>query len=112
MPGDQGPQGRVPLWTGLRLRRRLHLPGLIEDMEPNPLRAHKGFGSSDREIAGRLLLTYGGKSDSEAVTLAAERLAAILPGSETKEFPQLDHFGIERTAPREVAKAVSNYFLR
>src|SRR5688572_13092316 len=43
-----------------------------------------------------------GKSDSAAVTLAMERLAAILPHSETKEFPRLDHFGIERTAPREV----------
>jgi hypothetical protein len=58
-----------------------------------------------REIAGGVLLMYGGKSDSKAVTLAMERLAAILRRSETKEFPRLDHFGIERTAPREVAKA-------
>ena len=65
-----------------------------------------------REIAGGVLLMYGGKSDSKAVTLAVERLTAILPHSETKEFPELDHFGIERTAPREVAKAVSDYFLR
>jgi pimeloyl-ACP methyl ester carboxylesterase len=65
-----------------------------------------------REIAGGVLLMYGGKSDSAAVTLAMERLAAILPHSETKEFPRLDHFGIERTAPREVAKAVSDYFLK
>jgi hypothetical protein len=55
---------------------------------------------------------YGGKSDSTAVNLAVERLAAILPHSETKEFPKLDHFVIERAAPREVAKAVSNYFLK
>jgi len=55
---------------------------------------------------------YGGKSDSKAVTLAVERLTAILPHSETKGFPRLDHFGIERTAPREVAKAVSDYFLK
>ena len=54
----------------------------------------------------------GGKSDSTAVTLAMEQLAAILPQSETKEFPRLDHFGIERTAPREVARAVSDYFLK
>jgi pimeloyl-ACP methyl ester carboxylesterase len=65
-----------------------------------------------REIAGGVLLMYGGKSDSKAVTLAMERLAAILPHSETKGFPRLDHFGIERTAPREVAKAVSDYFLK
>ena len=65
-----------------------------------------------REIASGVLLMYGGKSDSAAVTLAIERLAAILPHSETREFPRLDHFGIERTAPREVAKAVSDYFLK
>jgi uncharacterized membrane protein YphA (DoxX/SURF4 family) len=65
-----------------------------------------------REIAAGVLLMYGGKSKSTAVTLAMERLAAILPHSETKEFPTLDHFGIERTAPREVARAVSNYFLK
>jgi len=65
-----------------------------------------------REIAGDVLLMYGGKSDSKAVTLAMERLAAILLHSETKEFPNFDHFGIERTAPREVAKEVSDFFLK
>jgi pimeloyl-ACP methyl ester carboxylesterase len=65
-----------------------------------------------REITGGVLLMYGGRSDSKAVTLAMERLAAVLPYSVTKEFAKLDHFGIERTAPREVAKAVSDYFLK
>jgi hypothetical protein len=65
-----------------------------------------------RKIAGGVLLMFGGRSDSKAVTLAMERLAAILPHSETKEFPRLNHFGIERTAPREVAKAVTDYFLK
>jgi pimeloyl-ACP methyl ester carboxylesterase len=65
-----------------------------------------------REVGADVLLMYGGRSDSKAVTLAMERLAAILPHSATKEFPRLDHFGIERTAPREVAKAVSDFFLR
>jgi pimeloyl-ACP methyl ester carboxylesterase len=65
-----------------------------------------------REVAGGVLIMYGGRSDSKAVTLATQRLAAILPHSVTKEFPQLDHFGIERTAPREVANAVSDYFLQ
>ena len=65
-----------------------------------------------REIAAGVLLMYGGKSRSKAVNLAMERLSAILPHSETREFPKLDHFGIERTAPREVAKAVNDYFLK
>jgi hypothetical protein len=55
-------------------------------------------------------LSVGGRPS--VLTLAMERLAAILPLSETKEFPILDHFGVERTAPREVAKAVSDYFLK
>jgi pimeloyl-ACP methyl ester carboxylesterase len=65
-----------------------------------------------REVAAGVLLMYGGKSNSRAVDLAMEHLAATLPRAETKEFPRLDHFGIERTAPREVAKAVSDYFLK
>lgn len=85
---------------------------------PENLREWREIGRLDssyehyREVAAGVLLMYGGRSDSRAVTLAAERLAAILPQSETKEFPRLDHFGIERTAPREVAKAVSEYFLK
>lgn len=64
-----------------------------------------------REIAAVVLLMYGGRSDSAAVNLATERLAAVIPRSETTEFPRLDHFGIERTAPREVAMAVADFFL-
>jgi hypothetical protein len=55
---------------------------------------------------------YGGKSNTTWVDLAMERLAVVLPRSETKEFPKLDHFGIDKKAPREVAKAVSAYFLK
>jgi pimeloyl-ACP methyl ester carboxylesterase len=65
-----------------------------------------------REVAARVLLMYGGKSDSRSVTLAVERLAKIIPCLETREFPQLDHFGIERTAPGEVAKVVCDFFLK
>jgi pimeloyl-ACP methyl ester carboxylesterase len=65
-----------------------------------------------REVAAGVLFMYGGRSDSRAVDLVVERLPTILPSSETKVFPRLDHFGIERTAPREVAKAVGDYFLR
>jgi hypothetical protein len=63
-----------------------------------------------REITASVLLMYGGKSDSPAVDLVIERLPAIIPHIETKKFPKLDHFGIERTAPREIARAVSAYF--
>ncbi|MBV9228676.1 MAG: alpha/beta hydrolase [Chloroflexi bacterium] len=65
-----------------------------------------------REITAGVLLMYGGKSDLPWVYPALERLAAVIPQSETEEFPKLDHFGIDKKAPREVAKAVSAYFLK
>ena len=65
-----------------------------------------------REIAAGVLLMYGGKSDLPWVHPAMERLAAVLPRSETKAFPRLDHFGIDKKAPQEVARAVSDYFLK
>lgn len=65
-----------------------------------------------REISADVLLMYGGKSNAKWVDMAMERLAAVLSQSETKEFPKLDHFGIDKKAPRDVAKAVSEYFLK
>jgi hypothetical protein len=85
---------------------------------PENLREHQEVARLDstyqnyREIAANVLLMYGGKSNMKWVDLATERLAAVLPQSETKEFPTLDHFGIDKKAPREVAKAVSEYFLK
>jgi len=85
---------------------------------PENLREHKEVAQLDssytnyREIAAGVLLMYGGKSDAKWVNMAMERLAAVLPQSETKEFPRLDHFGIDKRAPREVARAVSEYFLK
>ncbi|HEX2988135.1 MAG TPA: alpha/beta hydrolase [Chloroflexota bacterium] len=64
-----------------------------------------------REVVADVLLMYGGRSDSLAVDLQVERLPAILSSFKTRQFPTLDHFGIERTAPREVADAVAGYFV-
>jgi len=65
-----------------------------------------------QEVSASVLLLYGGRSDSKAVDLMVERLPAVIPRCETKEFPELDHFGIERTAPRQVAQVVGDYFLK
>lgn len=65
-----------------------------------------------RGIAAGVLLMSGGKSDLPWVHPALERLAAVLPQSETQEFPKLNHFGIDKKAPREVAEAVCAYFLK
>jgi pimeloyl-ACP methyl ester carboxylesterase len=85
---------------------------------PEGLREHQEVVRLDnsyenyRAITADVLLMYGGKSDSSAVNLAMERLAAVLPRSETREFPKLDHFGIDQRAPQEVARAVSAFFLK
>jgi pimeloyl-ACP methyl ester carboxylesterase len=65
-----------------------------------------------RAITAQVLLMYGGRSDSPWVNLAIERLAAVLPRSETRVFAKLDHFGIDQKAPQEVASAVSAFFLQ
>ena len=95
-----------------------HERKLMLGLLPENLREHHEVARLDssyenyREIAAGVLLMYGGKSNTTWVDLSMERLAAILPRSETKEFPKLDHFGIDKKAPREVAKAVSAYFLK
>ena len=63
-----------------------------------------------REVSAAVLLLYGGRSDSKAVDLVIERLPTVIHQCETKVFPKLDHFGIERTAPKEVAKAIGEFF--
>jgi pimeloyl-ACP methyl ester carboxylesterase len=65
-----------------------------------------------REVSAAVLLLYGGRSDSKAVDMVAERLPAVIPYCERKVFPKLDHFGIERTAPEEVAKAIKEFFAK
>jgi pimeloyl-ACP methyl ester carboxylesterase len=65
-----------------------------------------------REISADVLLMYGEKRDARWVDVATERLATVLPHSETKEFPKLDHFGIDKKEPQEVARAVSEFFLK
>jgi pimeloyl-ACP methyl ester carboxylesterase len=65
-----------------------------------------------RQITADVLLMYGGRSDSAAVDLVVTWLPSVLPSFEVKEFPRRDHFGIERTAPHEVAKVVGDYFLK
>ncbi|MBO0796038.1 MAG: alpha/beta hydrolase [Ktedonobacteraceae bacterium] len=82
------------------------------------LREHREVARLDssythyREIPANVLLMYGGKSGSAWVDLSMERLAEVLPRSEAKEFPKLNHFGIDKQGPQEVAGAVCAYFLR
>ncbi len=95
-----------------------HERKLMLGLLPENLREHQEVARLDssyenyQEIPADVLLMYGGKSNVTWVDMSMERLATVLPRSETKEFPKLDHFGIDKRAPREVAKAVSVYFLK
>jgi pimeloyl-ACP methyl ester carboxylesterase len=102
----------LPLFMSSRERKeRLSLlhEGLREHLEVARLdSSYENY----RAITADVLLMFGGKSASSWVNLAMERLAVVLPRSETQEFPKLDHFGIDKKAPQEVAGAVSAYFLK
>lgn len=92
---------------------RKQMLGLLQEN----LREHQEVARLDnsyenyQEISAGVLLMYGGK-DYTAHERSMKRLAAVFPRSETKEFPKLDHFGIDKKAPREVAEAVCAYFLK
>jgi pimeloyl-ACP methyl ester carboxylesterase len=93
---------------------RKQMLGLLQEN----LREHKEVARLDnsyenyQEISAGVLLMYGGKDHTTQAERSMKRLAAVFPRSETKEFPKLDHFGIDKKAPREVARAVSEYFLK
>jgi len=113
--------GKTPPWLMkwllplfLRSRERKQILSLLQEN----LHEHKEVARLDnsyqnyREISTGILLMYGGKGQTTQGEMRMERLAAVLPRSETKAFPKLDHFGIDKKAPREVAKAVSAYFMK
>lgn len=95
-------------------RERKQRLGLLRE----GLREHQEVARLDssyenyRAISADVLLMYGGKSDSRWARLAMERLAAVLPHSETQVFPKLDHLGIDQKSPQEVARAVSAFFIK
>jgi pimeloyl-ACP methyl ester carboxylesterase len=110
----------APPWlmkTMLRLFLRPDERRRMLALLPENLREHREVARLDgsygnyRAVATRVLLMYGGKSGIAWVDTAMERLAAVLPDSETREFPALDHLGIDKKAPGEVARAVGDYFL-
>lgn len=63
------------------------------------------------EISAGVLLAYGGKSH-KSVAQTAKALSEVIPNSEAKALPGLDHFAPDEKAPAEVAKALEEYFLK
>ncbi|MGA7237052.1 MAG: alpha/beta hydrolase [Bryobacteraceae bacterium] len=100
----------LPLYLSPK-ERQLMLGQLAEN-----LREHREIARLDssyrnyREISAGVLLLHGGKSGLGWVRLAIEQLASILPHSQTKIFPRLNHFGIDKQAPEEVARTIGDYF--
>jgi pimeloyl-ACP methyl ester carboxylesterase len=113
--------GKTPPWLMkwlLPLFLSSHERKQILSLLQENLREHKEVAYLDnsyenyREISADVLLMYGGKGHTTQGGMRMKRLAAVFPRSEMKEFPKLDHFGIDKKAPREVAKLVSAYFLK
>jgi hypothetical protein len=110
----------TPLWLMklllllfLSSQERQQMLGLL----PENLREHQEVARLDstvqqyREITAGVLLLYGGKTHSTWVDLAMQQLAAVIPHTDTRAFPTLNHVGIDTKAPQEVAKVVGAYFL-
>jgi pimeloyl-ACP methyl ester carboxylesterase len=104
---------RLVLLLMLRAERRRQLYRLL----PANLLEHQEVARLDntyhhyREVSAPTLLMFGGRSGLTWVAPAIDRLAEVLPASESRAFPTLDHFGPDQTGPREVAEAVKQYFL-
>jgi pimeloyl-ACP methyl ester carboxylesterase len=112
---------KLPLWLMkimlrifIKRKERQQLYGLL----PANLLEHIEVGNQNntnpnyREVQADVLLMHGGKSGLRYVSKAIEALTKVLPSSQVKEFPKLDHFGPDKTAPAEVAQAVRDYFLK
>jgi pimeloyl-ACP methyl ester carboxylesterase len=98
----------------VRPRDRRQWLGLLEQTAREWREIARLDNTSDnyREVTAEVLYLYGGKSDSRAVTVAVERVTASLPRSDVREFERLDHFGIERKAPVEVAGVIGDFLAK
>jgi pimeloyl-ACP methyl ester carboxylesterase len=64
------------------------------------------------EVSADTLLLFGGKSGLPWIPRTIEKLKVVLPAVAVKQFSNLDHFGPDRTGPRDVAQAVRAFFTR
>ena len=87
------------------------------DLLPANLLEHKEVARLDgtyrnyQQITASVLLMFGGKSRLRWVNQSIEALSETLLSSDTREFPNLDHFGPdERGRPREVGRVACEFF--
>jgi pimeloyl-ACP methyl ester carboxylesterase len=100
----------LPLFIGAADRRQMF------ELLPANLLEHQVIGQLDNchrryeRMAAEVLVMCGGKSGLDWVAQATNALTAVLPSVAVQEFPKLDHFGPDKTGPREVARAVATFF--
>jgi pimeloyl-ACP methyl ester carboxylesterase len=98
----------------MRAKRRQKLYRLL----PANLLEHQEVARLDntyhnyRGVLAPTLLMFGGRSGLTWVAPAIKRLSEVLPASELRGFPKLNHFAPDQKGPREVAEAVKQYFLQ
>lgn len=116
-----GPENarKTPLWL-----MKLLLPFFVKKPEreemysllPANLLEHKAVASRDnmyenyQQISADVLLMYGGKSNLRWVDKAIKTLSEVLPVSEKRKFPKLDHFGPDKTGPEVIAENLTKFF--
>ncbi len=64
--------------------------------------SHRNYG----EVLAGVLLLHGGKTGIGWVRLAIEELSHVLPHCHVQLLPRLNHFGIDKEAPNQVAQIV------
>jgi len=96
----------------LRKHERQKMYGLLAAnlLEHQEVARNDGSYRNYRQVPARVLLMFGGKTRHKWVGQAITALSETLPSCEVREFPSLDHFGPDKGAPREVARAVSSFF--
>jgi pimeloyl-ACP methyl ester carboxylesterase len=62
------------------------------------------------QVSAQTLLMFGGKSPKR-VTSPYRLLASVMPAATLREFPGLDHFGVNEGAPQLVGRAVREFLL-
>lgn len=116
-----GPENarKMPLWL-----MKTILPFFVKNPEreekynllQSNLLEHQAVASRDdtyqnyQAISADVLLMYGGKSNLRWVDKAIKTLSEVLPVSEKRKFPKLDHFGPDKTGPEVVAENVTKFF--
>ena len=110
----------LPKWL-MKLMLPLYLTGkerrVMLGLLAENLREHQEIARLDStcrnygEVSAEVLLLHGGQTGIGWVRLAIEELSHVLPHCHTRLFPRLNHFGMDKQAPDQVAQIVRDYFL-